>query len=42
MYLLNIHETGKDCSVTSLKASRNTAKVSSKGKGGAVIEVIEE
>jgi hypothetical protein len=28
---LDIHETGKECSVTSVKVSRNTEKVSSKG-----------
>jgi hypothetical protein len=32
--LLDIHETGKECSVTSVKASRNMAKVGSKGRDG--------
>jgi hypothetical protein len=40
--LLDIHETGKECSVTSVKVSRNTAKVSSKGKGGTFIQVTEQ
>jgi hypothetical protein len=37
--LLDTHETGKECLVTSATVSRNTAKVSSKGKGEVVTEV---